>query len=116
MTARLVAVVLAALLFVAALLAVTAQHRARGLFVDLERAQQADGGFPAPGISGAFMEMHAMAYGSHVRIFPLWALAAAGGSGRRAPHHVALARLTPDAARPAAGASRGRSCGRPGPG
>jgi squalene/oxidosqualene cyclase-like protein len=43
----------------------------------LARSQDADGGWRSPGISGAFMCMHAMAYGSHVRIFPLWALAAA---------------------------------------
>lgn len=82
----------------------------------LERAQKADGGFPSPGMSGAFMEMHAMAYGSHARIFPLWALAAARGSERRALHHAALARLTPDAVRAAAAASRGRSCVQPEPG
>lgn len=76
----------------------------------LEQVQEADGGFPSPGISGSFMEMHAMAYGSHVRIFPLWALAAARVSGRADMHHVALARFTPDAPRGAAGASRGRSC------
>ena len=40
MNARLLAAVLGAALFTAALSAVTAQHRARGLFVDLERAQQ----------------------------------------------------------------------------
>jgi squalene/oxidosqualene cyclase-like protein len=43
----------------------------------LVHSQEADGGWRSPGISGAFMCMHAMAYGSHVRIFPLWALAAA---------------------------------------
>ncbi len=37
---RLIAVALAALLALAAMSLVTAQHRARGLFVDLERAQQ----------------------------------------------------------------------------
>lgn len=42
----------------------------------LRRVQRPDGGFHSPGISGAFMHMHAMAYGSHARIFPLWALAA----------------------------------------
>ena len=45
--------------------------------VFLKRHQGADGGWRSPVISGAFMKMHAMAYGSHVRIFPLWALAAA---------------------------------------
>ena len=43
----------------------------------LARSQEADGGWRSPNISGAFMYMNAMAYGSHVRIFPLWALAAA---------------------------------------
>jgi squalene/oxidosqualene cyclase-like protein len=42
----------------------------------LARSQQADGSWPSPGLSGAFFDLHAMAYGSHVRIFPLWALAA----------------------------------------
>ena len=37
---RVLAVALAALLVVAAMSLVTAQHRARGLFVDLERSQQ----------------------------------------------------------------------------
>ncbi len=37
---RVLAVALAALLALAAMSLVTAQHRARGLFVDLERAQQ----------------------------------------------------------------------------
>jgi cell division protein FtsL len=37
---RVLAIALVALLAAAALLLVTAQHRSRGLFVDLERAQQ----------------------------------------------------------------------------
>src|SRR5262249_13572825 len=51
----------------------------------LKRHQEADGGRRSPGISGAFMRMHAMAYGSHARIFPLWALAAAEERQTQAP-------------------------------
>ena len=49
----------------------------------VQETQRSDGGWDSPGISGAFMQMHAMAYGSHVRIFPLWALSSYAASADR---------------------------------